>query len=58
MNLHATTKDMIAVTMVKNRLGPTPEPFEIHRDKHLTFSTDFDKLHEQFATGGDTFGME
>jgi hypothetical protein len=44
--------------MVKNRLGPTPEPFEIHRDKNLTFSTDFDKLHEQFANGGDTFGME
>ena len=58
MNLHATTQDMIAVTMVKNRLGPTPEPFEIHRDKNLTFSTDFDKLHEQFANGGDTFGME
>lgn len=49
MNLHATTKDVIAVTMVKNRLGPTPEPFEIHRDKHLTFSSDFENLQVQFA---------
>lgn len=59
MNLHATTQDMVAVTMVKNRLGPTPEPFEIHRDKNLTFSMDFDKLQEQFAQGGSSvFGME
>jgi hypothetical protein len=49
MNLHATTTDMVAVTMVKNRLGPTPEPFEIHRDSNLTFSIDFDKLQEQFG---------
>ena len=56
MNLHSTTKDMVAVTMVKNRLGPTPEPFEIHRDENLTFSTDFDSLQERFAThsNGDT----
>jgi hypothetical protein len=49
MNLHATTTDMVAVTMVKNRLGPTPEPFEIHRDSNLTFSMDFQKLQEQFG---------
>ena len=49
MNLHATTTDMVAVTMVKNRLGPTPEPFEIHRDSNLTFSIDFDHLQEQFG---------
>jgi hypothetical protein len=50
---------MVAVTMVKNRLGPVPEPFEIHRDKNLTFSMDFDKLQEKFAKGadGDFFGM-
>ena len=59
MNLHATTQDMVAVTMVKNRLGPTIEPFEIHRDKNLTFSIDFDRLQEQFARGGsDVFDME
>lgn len=60
MNLHTTTQDMVAVTMVKNRLGPVPEPFEIHRDKNLTFSMDFDKLQEKFARGadGDFFGME
>lgn len=57
MNLHATTQDMVAVTMVKNRLGPTPEPFEIHRDKNLTFSIDFDHIQQQFGRG-DTFGME
>lgn len=61
MNLHATTKDMVAVTMVKNRLGPTPEPFEIHRDENLTFSTDFENLHDQFATHStgrpNVFGM-
>lgn len=49
MNLHATTQDMVAVTMIKNRLGPTLEPFEIHRDKNLTFSMDFQKLQEQFG---------
>ena len=59
MNLHATTTDMVAVTMVKNRLGPTPEPFEIHRDKNLTFSIDFDHLQQQFAQGGNSaFDME
>ena len=59
MNLHATTEDMVAVTMVKNRLGPTPEPFEIHRDKYLTFSMDFNKIQQQFAQGGNgVFGME
>lgn len=58
MNLHATTQDMVAVTMVKNRLGPTPEPFEIHRDKNLTFSMDFDRLQEQFGEEyRDPFGM-
>ena len=58
MNLHATTTDMVAVTMVKNRLGPTPEPFEIHRDKHLTFSMDFDRIQDQFARGGaDVFDI-
>lgn len=58
MNLHATTTDMVAVTMVKNRLGPTPEPFEIHRDKNLTFSMDFDRIQEQFAKGGkDVFDI-
>jgi archaellum biogenesis ATPase FlaH len=59
MNLHTTTQDMVAVTMVKNRLGPVPEPFEIHRDKNLTFGMDFDKLQEKFAKGadGDFFGM-
>lgn len=61
MNLHATTQDMVAVTMVKNRLGPTPEPFEIHRDKNLTFSMDFDRLQEQFPTAegrASVFDME
>lgn len=62
MNLHSTTKDMIAVTMVKNRLGPTPEPFEIHRDENLTFSTDFETLQERFAThsygSGNVFELE
>lgn len=58
MNLHAVTQDVVAVTMVKNRLGPTPEPFEMHRDKNLTFSMDFQRLHEQFAGGGDVFDME
>lgn len=60
MNLHTTTQDMVAVTMVKNRLGPTPEPFEIHRDKNLTFGMDFDKLQEQFAKSEgrpDVFGI-
>ena len=53
MNLHASTTDMVVVTMVKNRLGPTPEPFEIHRNKHLTFSMDFDRLMYQFAEEGE-----
>jgi hypothetical protein len=55
MNLHATGENVVAVTMVKNRLGPTPEPFEIHRDKNLTFSMDFDKLHQQFIKDDDDF---
>lgn len=59
MNLHATTQDMVAVTMIKNRLGPTLEPFEIHRDKNLTFSMDFQKLQEQFGQEGrsSVFGI-
>jgi KaiC/GvpD/RAD55 family RecA-like ATPase len=51
MNLHATTQENVAVTMIKNRLGPTPEPFEIHRDEYLTFGMDFDKLQQQFGRG-------
>jgi RecA-family ATPase len=59
MNLHSVTEDVVGVTMVKNRLGPTLPPFEIHRDKHLTFSMDFDKLQQQFAAGGaDIFDMD
>jgi archaellum biogenesis ATPase FlaH len=58
MNLHATTQDNVAVTMVKNRLGPTPEPFEIHRDKFLTFGMDFDHLQKQFGKEDDFFDME
>ena len=49
MNLHATTQENVAVTMIKNRLGPTPEPFEIHRDEFLTFGMDFDNLQTQFG---------
>ena len=55
MNLHATTQENVAVTMIKNRLGPTPEPFEIHRDEYLTFGMDFDKLQQQFGKENDTF---
>jgi hypothetical protein len=59
MNLHSVTENVVGVTMVKNRLGPTLPPFEIHRDKHLTFSMDFDKLQQQFAAGGaDIFDMD
>lgn len=58
MNLHSITEDVVGVTMVKNRLGPTPPAFEIHRDKNLTFSMDFDRLQEQFAKGADIFDME
>jgi archaellum biogenesis ATPase FlaH len=55
MNLHATTQENVAVTMIKNRLGPTIEPFEIHRDEYLTFGMDFDKLQQQFGKENDTF---
>jgi KaiC/GvpD/RAD55 family RecA-like ATPase len=55
INLHATTQENVAVTMIKNRLGPTIEPFEIHRDEYLTFGMDFDKLQQQFGKENDTF---
>lgn len=55
MNLHAVTQDVVGVTMVKNRLGPTPEPFEINRDSNLTFSMDFQRMHEQFVKDDDDF---
>lgn len=57
MNLHASITDRVVVTMVKNRLGPTPDPFEIHRDKNLTFSTDFEHIYDQFTAREDVFNI-
>lgn len=57
MNLHASVTDRVVVTMVKNRLGPTPDPFEIHRDKNLTFSTDFEHIYDQFTAREDVFNI-
>lgn len=55
MNLHTEAKHTVRVTMVKNRLGEVPDPFDIYRDDTLSFSMEFADLEKQF--GRETEGV-
>ena len=51
MNLRSEPgSDVVDVAMLKSRLGPTPEPFEIRRTKHLSFTSDLDELYGHTRT--------
>jgi KaiC/GvpD/RAD55 family RecA-like ATPase len=40
---------LLAIDMLKNRLGKTIPPFDVYRDKTLGFSIDFENLMENFG---------
>lgn len=46
LTLRPQTASMLTVDVLKNRLGPQTEPFEIVRDKNLTFHMEFDYMSE------------
>lgn len=50
LTLNSLSQDVVNVTHVKNRLGPTLEAFEIARNKNLTFSLDFEHVRDNFPT--------
>lgn len=49
MNLHTESNDLLTLTMLKNRLGPTPLPFDIVRGEHMHFSTGLEDIAARFT---------
>lgn len=56
LSLKLLNPQLIGVDMLKNRLGPTLDPFEMYRDENLHFGLDFENLQEQFGTKGGEGG--
>jgi hypothetical protein len=54
MSLKVIEGNLLQVDTLKNRLGPTFEPFTITRNpENLSFSTDMGKVFNQFAKDND-----
>lgn len=54
MNMHKLSTDLVAVTMLKTRLGPDFEPFEIVRGPHMSFAMELEGLSSFYdGEGGD-----
>lgn len=54
LSLKTIEGDLLQVDTLKNRLGPTFDPFNITRNPHdLSFSTDLGSIFEQFAKDND-----
>lgn len=49
MNLHTESQDLLTLTMLKNRLGPTPLPFDIVRGEHMHFTSELESLAARFT---------
>lgn len=57
LSLKLLNPQLIGVDMLKNRLGPTLDSFEMYRDENLHFGLDFENLQEQFGERGDGGGI-
>lgn len=54
MSLKIVEGDLLQVDVLKNRLGPTFDPFQITRNpENLSFTTDMGNLYKQFARDDD-----
>lgn len=49
LSLRLTNPQRVSVDMLKNRLGPTIDAFDIIRDERLTFSLEFDDIQARFG---------
>lgn len=52
LSLKTLNPSLLSVDVLKNRLGPTLDSFEIFRDENLHFSLDFENLQQQFGMKG------
>lgn len=54
MSLKVVEGDLLQLDVLKNRLGATPDPFQITRNpENLSFTTDLSHLYDQFTSKDD-----
>lgn len=52
LSLRTVNPTLLSVDLLKNRLGPTVDAFEIVRDENLTFALEFDSIQSRFGGAG------
>lgn len=59
LSLRKLNSQMLSVDMLKNRLGPETETFEIVRNEHLTFTLEYEQMMNSLtnSTGGMSIGV-
>lgn len=50
LSLRKLNSQMLSVDMLKNRLGPETETFEVVRNEHLTFTLEYEQMMNNFTS--------